>query len=426
MKLRTRLALLIASVIVLALLAQGFLGYLNFRQTARATVRDDLQNYLATLVHDRAEGDAPSYLPNENGIRARLIEKDKVVKEYGGSFPKTSGADGDDDWLVQRLPVPDLGASAVVEASIPLRAYNEGLATYLRTVLLSLGVMSVLGVGAALLVSRGVLRPLGDLLETAERVSLSGRLDERVAEPQGGGEIARLAHTFNTMLERLAAFRQRETEFVRHAAHELRTPLAALRAQVDANREHWISDAELIGTVDEQVERMTTLTTALLTLSRENAAILEPLDLARLAQNLAEEYGAHYTGPAACRFLGSAPLLTQAVTNLLQNARNYAPAAQVSLTLTTKSEQVVLTVEDDGPGVSADALPFLTSAFYRAPGTRSPGSGLGLAVVKRVAEVHGGTLATSLARPHGLRVQLILPIDSDGQHTSVSGYLLHD
>mgnify|MGYP000535899343 CR=1 FL=1 len=191
MKLRTRLALLIAGVIVAALLAQGFLGYLNFRQTARATVRNDLQNYLATLVHDRSEGDAPAYLPNENGIRARLIEGGEVVQEYGGPFPRTSGADGDDDWLIQRLPVSDLGAGAVVEASIPLRAYNEGLAAYLRTVLLSMGLMSVLGVGAALLVSRGVLRPLGDLLETAERVSRSGRLDERVAEPEGGGEIAR-------------------------------------------------------------------------------------------------------------------------------------------------------------------------------------------------------------------------------------------
>lgn len=416
MKLRTRLALLIAGVIVAALLAQGFLGYLNFRQTARATVRNDLQNYLATLVHDRSEGDAPAYLPNENGIRARLIEGGEVVQEYGGPFPRTSGADGDDDWLIQRLPVSDLGAGAVVEASIPLRAYNEGLTAYLRTVLLSMGLMSVLGVGAALLVSRGVLRPLGDLLETAERVSRSGRLDERVTEPEGGGEIARLAHAFNAMLERLAAFRQRETEFVRHAAHELKTPLTALRAQVDANREHWVSDAELISTVDEQVERMTTLTAALLTLSRENVAILEPLDLAGLARSLAEEYGARYTGPIHHRVLGSAPLLTQALTNLLQNAVNYAPGAHVSLTLKTESGRAVLTVEDDGPGVSAEALPLLTGAFYRVPGTRPSGSGLGLAVVQRVAEVHGGTVETALAFPHGLRVQLGFPVRPEVEH----------
>ncbi|MGY2896019.1 ATP-binding protein [Deinococcus sp. UYEF24] len=413
MKLRTRLALLIAGVIVVALMAQGFLGYLNFRHTAQITVRNNLQNYLATLVHDRSEGDAPADLPNENGIRARLIEKGEVVREYGGPFPAVAGADGDDNWLIQRLPAPDLGAGTVVEASIPLRAYNEGLAAYIRTVLLSMGLMSVLGVGAALLVSRGVLRPLGDLLETAERVSRSGRLDERVAEPEGGGEIARLAHTFNAMLERLSAFRQRETEFVRHAAHELKTPLTALRAQVDANREHWVTDAELIQTVDEQVERMTALTAALLTLSRENAAILKPLDLAELARSLAEEYGAQYTGPAAYRLLGNAPLLTQALTNLLQNAHRYAPAAQVSVTLKVESERVLLTVEDHGSGVHAEVLPLLTGAFYRVPGTRPSGSGLGLAVVERVAEVHGGTVLTSQRSPHGLRVQLVLPVKAE-------------
>jgi signal transduction histidine kinase len=408
--LRARLALLIAGVIVAALLAQGFLGYLNFRQTARATVRNDLQNYLATLVHDRSEGDAPAYLPNENGIRARLIEEGEVVQEYGGPFPTTSGADGDDGWLTQRLPVPDLGSGAVIEASIPLKAYNEGLDAYLRTVLLSMGVMSVLGVGAALLVSRGVMRPLDDLLDTAERVSRSGRLDERVGEPAGGGEIARLAHTFNVMLERLSAFRQRETEFVRHAAHELRTPLTALRAQVDAHREGWITDSELFITVDAQVDRMTTLSAALLMLSRENAARLEPLDLARLARTLAQEYGAQYTGPPACTILGSAPLLTQALTNLLQNARRYAPEAQVHLTVLAEPGRTVLTVEDDGPGVSAAALPKLTEAFFRAPGTRPAGNGLGLAVVQRVAEVHGGTVMTSLVSPHGLRVQMDLPV----------------
>ena len=74
MKLGVRLALLIALTVTGALLAQGFLGFLTFRQTASAAVRNDLTTYLAALAHDRAEGDAPTYLPNENGIRARLIQ----------------------------------------------------------------------------------------------------------------------------------------------------------------------------------------------------------------------------------------------------------------------------------------------------------------------------------------------------------------
>ena len=123
----------------------------------------------------------------------------------------------------------------------------------------------------------------------------------------------------------------------------------------------------MIHTVDGQVEQMTTLTAALLTLSRENAAILEPLDLAGLARSLAEEYGAQYIGPAAYNLLGSAPLLTQALTNLLQNAAKYAPGAHVSLTLKAEPGRAVLTVEDDGPGVIS--TPFKTCIMKYAPAT---------------------------------------------------------
>ena len=412
MGLKARLALLIALSIVGALLAQGFLGYLNFRQTARETVRADLQSYLATLAHDRAEGYAPSYLPNENGIRARLTKNGQVIEEYGGPFPKTLNTDGDDQWLVQKIAVPDLGTGAVLQASIPLRAYNQGLEAYLRTVLLSMGIMSLVGVGVALLVSRDVLRPLGDLLGAAERVAQSGQLDGRVAEPRDSGEIARLARMFNAMLERLSAFRQRETEFVRHAAHELRTPLAALRAQVDANHQHWISDQELIQTVDEQVDRLTTLTEALLLLSRENATVREDIDLAALARQMAVEYGAVYIGPESVQFSGSTALLTQALTNLLENARKYAPGAGVVLRLSLTVNTVTIGVEDDGVGVDDTRHSRLTEAFYRVPGTRAAGSGLGLAVVKRVAEAHDGSVQIAANQPQGLLVSVCLPLPS--------------
>ena len=250
MNLRTWLALLIALTVMGALLAQGFSVHLSFRQTAQQTVRSDLQGYLTTLAHDRAEGEAPAYLPNEAGIRSRLLDAlEKVIQEYGRPFPSTATPDRDDQWLIQKVAVPDLGPGATVQASIPLRAYRQGLDAYLGTVTLSVALMSLIGVAAALLLSQGVLRPLGDLLRATERVAQSGRLDERVAEPGHSSEIARLPRTFNAMLERLSAFRQCEAEFAQHASHELCTPLAALKAQVDANREGWITDAELIGTL---------------------------------------------------------------------------------------------------------------------------------------------------------------------------------
>ena len=409
MSLHARLAWLIAVTVTLALLAQGVFGYLEFQRSALHDVNTDLNAYLTTLAHDRAEGEAPRTIESESGIRARLLRDGKTVQEYGGAFPATSDPDGDTHWIVRRVGVPDLGPGAVLEASLPLHAYNQGLSAYLRTVLVSVTVMSVLGAAVALLLSRSALRPLAHVLEIAEQVTASGDLRARVPEPRGGGEVARLGHTFNAMLTRLSAFRERETEFTRHASHELRTPLTALRAQLDANKHGWVSDAEVLQTANEQVERLSRLTSALLLLSRENRTDLARFDLVGSVRRMVEQYRADYRGPAFLMFLGNETLITQALENLLRNSRRHAPGAQVHVVLAETGHTVQLTVSDDGPGVSPSELPHLCEAFYRAAGATVSGSGLGLAVVQRVAEVHNGQVKFALVEPCGLSVTILLP-----------------
>lgn len=409
MSLHARLAGLIALTVALALLVQGLFGYLDFRQSALRDVNADLNSYLAALAHDRASGTYPNAIESESGIRARLVQGGRTLQEYGGAFPVTTDPDGDTHRIVRRASVPDLGAGAVLEASLSLHAYNQGLNAYLHTVLLSVTLMSLLGAVVALLLSRSALRPLDAVLSIAEQVTASGDLSARVPEPGGGGELARLGHTFNSMLTRLQAFRQRETEFTRHASHELRTPLTALRAQLDANKQGWVTDAEVLQTADVQVERLTRLTSALLLLSRENRALKTTFDLGARVRNVTEDHGAAYRGPDALRWTGNETLITQALENLLRNAQRHAPLAQVTVTLNVQGGQLMLTVEDDGAGVPAEALGHLGEPFYRAPGTVVSGSGLGLAVVRRIAEVHGGQLLISSAAPHGLRVALSFP-----------------
>lgn len=243
----------------------------------------------------------------------------------------------------------------------------------------------------------------------AEQVTASGDLSARVPEPGGGGELARLGHTFNSMLTRLQAFRQRETEFTRHASHELRTPLTALRAHPDANKQGWVTDAEVLRTADVQVERLTRLTSALLLLSRENRVLKTTFDLGARVRSVTEYHDAAYRGPDSLRWTGNETLITQALENLLRNAQRHAPSAKVTVTLNVQDGQLQLAVEDNGAGVPAEALCHLGEPFYRAPGTVVSGSGLGLAVVRRIAEVHGGQLLISAAPPHGLRVALNFP-----------------
>ena len=420
MSLHARLAWLIAVTVTLALLAQGLFGYLEFQRSALHDVNTDLNTYLTALAHDRAEGESPRTIESEAGIRARLVQGGRTVQEYGGTFPKTSDPEGDTHWIVRRVGVPDLGPGAVLEAGLPLHFYNQGLSAYLRTVLASVTVMSLLGAAVALLLSRSALRPLAHVLEIAEQVTASGELSARVPEPRGSGEVARLGHTFNAMLTRLSAFRERETEFTRHASHELRTPLTALRAQLDANKHGWVTDAEVLQTASEQVERLSRLTSALLLLSRENRTDLAQFDLAGRVGRMAEQHGADYRGPASLMFLGNETLITQALENLLRNARRHAPGAPVRVALAQTGHTVQLSVADDGPGVSPEELPHLGEAFYRAAGVTVAGSGLGLAVVQRVAEVHGGQVGFGLVEPHGLNVTLTVPERQD-QATSPVG-----
>ncbi|GHF61751.1 signal transduction histidine kinase [Deinococcus metalli] len=418
MSLHARLAGLIALTVAVALVAQGLFGYLEFRQTALRDVNTDLDTYLASFVRDQAEGESLRAVASESGIRARLLKNGKPMQEFGGAFPNTSDADGDTSWIIRRTPLPALGPGTELEATLPLHAYHLGVNAYLRTVLYSVTVMSVLGAAVAALLSRGALKPLDHMLDITEQVTASGDLSARVPLPQGGGEVARLARTFNAMLERLQAFRQRETEFTRHAAHELRTPLTALRVQLDAHRHGWVSDDEILQTADEQVTRLTHLTTALLTLARENRAELVPFDIGACTQSLARRHGAAYDGPAHVQLRGNEALLTQALENLLLNAARHAPGASIRLQVQTRANRVYVSVEDEGPGVPGAALAHLGKEFYRAPGSVTDGSGLGLAVVARICQVHGGVLQVQPVTPHGLRITLNLSGDA-----GLSGWL---
>jgi signal transduction histidine kinase len=221
--------------------------------------------------------------------------------------------------------------------------------------------------------------------------------------------LTRLSTTFNRMLERLQAFRTRETSFTRTAAHELRTPLTAMRAQLEAQAQGWTTPEEALSTARTQVERMTKLSEALLMLAREGEIEMAQLDVAQLSQHSAERYGAMYHGPSTQMTRGNAILLERAFENLLENASKHAPGTQVELRLETNHDTLRISVTDGGAGLPDEALTRASEAFYRAPGTKAYGSGLGLAVVERIAQAHGG--AFKLENAGGLRATLELPLD---------------
>lgn len=435
MSLQARLALFIAAAIAVALLLQGVTGYLAFRQQAYASLDRDLRLYVSRVQNELLR--RPGFRSNPRDPRgplgtlsgdfvasARVIFQGEVVVSQA-TFPDDIPLALEHDpatfgvWRVTSISPREVRDPAlVIQAAVSSREVTSGLERYRRTLAFTVLGVSVLGAVVALRLSRPALRPLQHLLDTARNVATSGDLSLRVPAA-GGGELGELGTTFNRMLGRLAAFRQRESTFTRNASHELRTPLTALTLQLSAYHEGDVSAEEALAVVEQEVARMTRLSEALLVLAREGRAERADIDLARLAQDVARNADVMYRGLETLGLSANPVLLRQALDNLVGNALKHAPGADVTLTVDTLILErqaagdamfAVLSVIDTGPGLSGDARTRAHEAFYRAPGTMVPGSGLGLTVVAQVAEVHGGWLELSPTYPHGLSARLWLEL----------------
>ena len=279
-----------------------------------------------------------------------------------------------------------------------------------------------------------VLRPVEDIRAEVERISAS-RLGRRVPEPATGDEVARLARTMNAMLDRLARGADRQRRFVADAAHELRSPLARLRTELEVDRAHpeaadpaTTQEALLVQTVELQ-----RLVDDLLLLARGDAGALDvvragPVDLDDVVEQLAVARRRHSAwqidtrGVAPVQIRGDRPQLERAVANLLDNAIRHA-RHRVVVTLGEAGDRAVLTVADDGPGIPPDAREVVFERFTRLDDARTVadgGVGLGLAIARDVAERHGGTLELAADGP-GARFVLTLPLAPRAAHDRATG-----
>ncbi len=414
MSLRARLALFIALTVAVAVIAQSLIGYARYHQLARDDLSRDLNEYLIgiadKLSHKPPDGEdnlklhfEGSRIPHEDtNTRARLMQGKTVVFNFDNSYPTTQT-----NWAFSSLPLPGLGQDYRLEGAINLREYQALEARYRGSVILTVPLMAGLGALLAWMLSASALAPLENMIQTASKVAASGNLQERVPKAPGGGELEHLGIAFNKMLERLQSFRERETIFVRYAAHELRTPLAAMKTQFDAQENGWVSESEALTSARNQVERMTRLSQALLVLAREERVEMTNFDLGKLALEIAAKYGANFMGAKQLTITGNSILLGRALENLLENVKRHAPNASAGVKLETRGSNIILSVEDNGTGLSVTALEHATEAFFHSD--TSSGSGLGLAVVKRISDSHNGTLKLENLKPAGLKVSLELP-----------------
>ena len=260
-------------------------------------------------------------------------------------------------------------------------------------------------------IARMALSPVETLGQTATNVSAQS-LDTRVFLEAPYDEFQQLATSFNNMLERLQGVFESQTRFIGDAAHELKTPLTAMKGNLEVGLQRDRSTEEyrdVLSTTLGQVEHLTRLVKSLLTLTQfsgehppidRKPVLLEPLlkELVSELSVLAEEKGCLFTAriQEVPKILGDAGQLKQLVINLLDNAiRHTSQGESVTVTLQSSENTVLLTVEDTGSGIGTEHLPHIFTRFYRADRARdreSGGTGLGLAIAKEIVLAHHGTI----------------------------------
>jgi heavy metal sensor kinase len=274
------------------------------------------------------------------------------------------------------------------------------------------------------------LRPVDRLTRAAERIG-RGNLSERVTVPRSHDEIGRLAETFNQMIGRLERAFERERQFTADASHELKTPLAVLRGDIEValRRERTSEEYKrVLQSSLEEIARLTKLTEDLLTLARSDAneAVLEleDVELDRLASEarayiapLANSAGVSlsYNPPDSPVIVeGDHKRLKQLLVNLLDNAIKYtSDGGSAKLSLGVENSSAVIEVADTGRGIPSNAVPHIFERFYRQTDPRDSrvtGFGLGLAISKWIVDAHGGSIEAQSTEGVGTSFIIRLPL----------------
>jgi two-component system sensor histidine kinase MprB len=300
-----------------------------------------------------------------------------------------------------RVMATGIGWRGALLVALPLASVDSELSNQLLLLLVIGGAGILLAALLGFAVARTALAPIARFTRQTESIAASpDRIEHERLDVIGSDELARLANTFNHTLDALERSVQAQRNLVADASHELRTPIATIRANLQLMRDEELLSPEdraaLRADVIEELDELTALVADVVELARGVKQTGDPGDM-RLDSIVAEALERARRRAPGLTFgqrleptlvRGEGDRISRAVTNLLDNAAKWSPAGgEVEVTL----HDGVLTVRDHGPGFKEDDLPYVFDRFHRATEARSkPGSGLGLAIVRQAAEAHDG------------------------------------
>jgi heavy metal sensor kinase len=433
---RARLTLAFAAAMAVVLAATCAFVYLRMKSELEATVDTGLRNRgadVAALVDEGFEESGRSPLTERGENLAQVLSTDGRVLDgtpqyrsralltrgeterasRGTIFVDRKHVAGVDS-PVRFLATPAEGGRVAVVGAL-LDDRDEALNRLLVSLAIGGPIALLLASLAGYGVAAAALRPVESMRREAAEVSVTepGR---RLPVPPARDEIARLGDTLNEMLARLEAAFERERSFVADASHELRSPLAVLRTELELALREGRSEEQLrsaLRSAAEETDRLSQLAEDLLVLARSDQGELQLHTEEVAATELLDRAGRRYAGRAAgagrsidvepdgdLRVLVDEPRIDQALTNLVENALRHG-AGSVTLSVEERDGAVELHVRDEGPGFPEAFLPTAFDRFTRADHARARGgTGLGLAIVAAIAAAHGGEAAAT-NRPGG-------------------------
>jgi signal transduction histidine kinase len=429
---------LIATVVVAATLVGAALALMAAVRHNLVESQDELSKaHAIELAQQAADGRLPTVVTSvgDNGVAQVVDSRGRVLAASSGLghdgpigvgppvgaepvFMLMDAVPDDDeteDYRVWALTVSVRGEPVTVFAGASPESVSEAVATVRHALWVGIPLIVVLFAAATRVLVGRALAPV-EKIRTEVAALSSDAMSRRLSVPSGNDEITALAHTMNDLLARLEASSTRERQFVADASHELQSPLAAFRTQLEvAARSDSVDWPALTRDLLADADRLEALTRDLLVLAKLDAAGTQPsdhgdhgdhgdlLDLVDLDAIVAEEAARaretttktlDTTGVTAGPVRGDPGDLHRLVRNLLDNALRHARTS-VFVSVVADKQTVELVVADDGPGVAAPDRRHVFERFVRLDSDRGRGgggSGLGLAIARGVAERHGGSI----------------------------------
>ncbi len=332
---------------------------------------------------------------------------------------------------------PRAAPAGLVVVAAPLDGALASLATLRDALALGLAAGVALAALASLALAQRALRPARRIAEAAESIR-SGNLGERIGYRGGHDELGALAAVLDACFAELEQAVDRQRRFVADASHELKTPVAAVRAHAELLRGWAAADpgarSAALASLDQAARRMGRLVGDLLHLSeldRSPSLARLPVELDRLVLAVIAEAGAlrpevpirvARLDDAVVR--GDAVRLQQVLLNVLENALRVSPSgSEVTIGVQREATSASIAVRDRGPGVAPEVLERMFDRFFRLPG-KGGGAGLGLAIAREIARAHGGELTATNAPDGGACLRFTLPCPSSSDpHPHVTDLL---